>query len=247
MKGIILSGGLGTRLYPLTKVTSKQLLPVYDRPMIFYPLNTLLSAGIKEILIIVSPERAGDYLRILGSGKDFKAKFTYEIQDRPEGLPQAFTIGEQFIGRSSVALILGDNIFTDDFSEHIAKFESGAHIFAKKVPDPQRMGVVRFDKKMKPVEIIEKPKEFVSDYAIPGMYLYDNHVVDVAKNLTPSARGELEIVDVHRWYLERSELAVSVIDGDWIDAGTVESLYAAGKLMHDVSQRAKQKLKAAKS
>ncbi len=239
MKGIILSGGLGTRLYPLTKVTSKQLLPVYDRPMIFYPLQTLLSAGITEVLIVVSPERAGDYLRILGSGKEFGAKFTYEIQDKPEGLPQAFTIAETFIEKSDVALILGDNIFMDDFSGAIKSFKSGAHIFAKKVPDPQRMGVVRFDDQMRAVEIIEKPKAFVSDYAIPGLYLYDSRVVEVAKQLVPSARGELEITDIHRWYMERGELAVSTINGEWIDAGTFESLYRANQLMHDTATAAK--------
>src|ERR1700722_7553647 len=196
MKGIILSGGLGTRLYPLTKVTSKQLLPVYDRPMIFYPLATLLSAGITEILIIVPPERAGDYLRILGSGKDFGAKFSYEIQDKPEGLPQAFSIAETFIEKSDVALILGDNIFADDFSGVIKNFKGGGHIFAKKVSDPQRMGVVRFDENMRAVEIVEKPKTFVSDYAVPGLYLYDSRVVEIAKQLSPSARGELEITDI---------------------------------------------------
>lgn len=239
MKGIVLSGGLGTRLYPLTKVTSKQLLPVYDRPMIFYPLQTLLSAGVTEILIIVSPERAGDYLRILGSGKEFGAKFTYEIQDKPEGLPQAFTIAETFLDTSDVALILGDNIFMDDFSDAIKGFKSGAHIFAKKVPDPQRMGVVRFNENMKPVEIVEKPKTFVSDYAIPGLYLYDSRVVEIAKQLVPSARGELEITDIHNWYMERGELSVSTINGEWIDAGTFESLYRANQLMHDSAQHVK--------
>jgi glucose-1-phosphate thymidylyltransferase len=240
MKGIILSGGLGTRLYPLTKVTSKQLLPVYDRPMIFYPLQTLLRAGITEILIIVSPERAGDYLRILGSGRDFGAKFTYEIQDKPEGLPQAFTIGEVFIESSDVALILGDNIFADDFSDAIKSFTGGAHIFAKKVSDPERMGVVRFDEGMRAVEIVEKPKTFVSDYAIPGMYLYDSRVVSVAKQLLPSARGELEIVDLHKWYMQRGELSVSVLDGEWIDAGTFESLYRASQWAHGSAQRGKE-------
>ena len=236
MKGIILSGGLGTRLYPLTKVTSKQLLPVYDRPMIFYPLQTLLDAGIREILIIVSPERAGDYLRILGSGKDFGAKFTYEIQDKPEGLPQAFTIAETFIEKSDVALILGDNIFTDDFTSVVSAFRGGAHIFAKKIPDPERMGVVKFDDQMRVEKIVEKPATFVSDYAIPGFYLYDSRVVEAAKQLAPSARGELEIVDLHNWYLARSELTVSVINGEWIDAGTFESLYAAGHLARRIAQ-----------
>ena len=181
------------------------------------------------------------YLRILGSGKEFGAKFTYEIQEKPEGLPQAFTIGDTFIGTSDVALILGDNIFTDDFSEHIKNFRGGAHIFAKKVPDPERMGVVRFDGHGRAVEIVEKPKAFVSGYAIPGMYLYDSRVVDVAKHLAPSDRGELEIVDVHRWYMERGELAVSVINGEWIDAGTFESLFRANRMAHDLAMANAQK------
>lgn len=224
MKGIILAGGNGTRLKPLTNVTSKQLLPVYNKPMIFYPLETLLNAGIRDILIIIAPDRAGDFLRLLGSGKDFNAKFTYEIQDKPEGLAQAFIIGEKFIGNDSVAMILGDNIFEDNFIEAIKAFRSGAHIFAKKVPDPERSGVVSFDKNMRAVKIIEKPKEFVSPYAITGLYLYDNRVVEVAKQLKPSTRGELEIVDLHNWYLSRNELNVSVIEGEWIDAGTFDSL-----------------------
>ena len=230
MKGIILSGGSGTRLHPLTKVTSKQLLPIYNKPMIFYPLQTLLDAGIKDILIIVAPERAGDYLRLLGSGKEFGVKFTYEIQDKPEGLAQAFILGENFIGDDSVCMILGDNIFEDDFSEAIANFSSGGLVFATKVPDPERSGVVVFDEKMKATKIVEKPKEHISDYAIPGLYVYDNRVVEAAKQVKPSARGELEIVDLHNWYLEKGELKVQVLKGEWIDAGTFESLYKATEL-----------------
>ncbi|HCC73806.1 MAG TPA: spore coat protein, partial [Candidatus Komeilibacteria bacterium] len=206
MRGIILSGGAGTRLRPCTKITSKQLLPVYNRPMIYYPLNTLIKAGIKEILIIVAPERAGDYLNLLGSGRQFGVKFTYEIQDQPKGLPQAFTIGENFIDDQPVAMILGDNIFEDDFTAEIKKFTGGAKIFAKKVTDPERSGVVKFNKQMQVEKIVEKPKKWISDYAITGLYLYDSRVVQLARNLKPSARGELEIVDLHNWYFKRHEL-----------------------------------------
>ena len=227
MRGIILSGGSGTRLRPLTKITSKQLLPIYNRPMIYYPLNTLIKAGIKEILIIVSPERAGDYLNLLGSGKEFGVKFTYEIQDKPEGLAQAFIIGENFIDNEDVTMILGDNIFEDDFSEEIKNFKGGAKIFAKHVSDPERFGVVKFDKAMKAEKIVEKPQEFLSNYAVTGLYVYDKRVVQVAKNMKPSARGELEITDVNNWYLEQGELSVAMVAGEWLDAGTFDSLLKA--------------------
>jgi glucose-1-phosphate thymidylyltransferase len=230
MKGIILAGGSGTRLFPLTKVTSKQLLPIYDRPMIFYPLETLLKGGIKEILFIVSPDRAGDFLRLLGSGKEFGARFAFEIQDKPEGLAQAFVIGESFVGDDSVCLILGDNIFEDDFSEKIKRFNTGAQIFAKKVPDPERFGVVKFSESGVAEKIVEKPTEFLSDYAITGLYLFDKRVFDVAKNLKPSARGEYEITDVQNWYLQKNELSVEIVAGEWIDAGTFESLHKASVL-----------------
>ncbi|PIP75892.1 spore coat protein, partial [Candidatus Kuenenbacteria bacterium CG22_combo_CG10-13_8_21_14_all_39_9] len=169
MRGIILSGGSATRLRPCTKVTSKQLLPIYNRPMIYYPLNTLIKAGIKEILIIVAPERAGHYLNLFGSGTEFGVQFTYEIQDKPRGLAEAFIIGENFIDDDNVAMILGDNIFEDDFSEDIKNFKSGGKVFAKKVPDPERFGVVQFNNNMKAVKIEEKPKEWISDYAITGL------------------------------------------------------------------------------
>lgn len=230
MKGIILSGGFGTRLLPLTKVTSKQLLPIYDKPMIFYPLQTLLDAGIKDILIIVAPERAGDYLRLLGSGKEFGARFVYEIQDKPEGLAQAFVIGENFIDDDNVCMILGDNIFEDNFSKTIKNFKSGGHVFAKKVLDPERFGQVKFDEHMKAVQIEEKPKEKLSDYAITGLYLYDQRVIEVAKAMKPSARGELEITELHNRYLQKGELKVDIVSGEWIDAGTFESLYKASEL-----------------
>jgi glucose-1-phosphate thymidylyltransferase len=211
MRGIILSGGSGTRLRPLTKITSKQLLPVYHRPMIYYPLNTLIKAGIKEILIIVSPERAGDYLNLSGSGKEFGVRFTYEIQDKPEGLAQAFIIGEKFIGDDDVIMILGDNIFEDDFSEEIKNFTSGAKIFAE----------------MKAEEIVEKPKEFISNYAVTGLYIYDSRVVEVAKQIKASERGELEITDVNNWFLTKNELTVAKVKGELLDAGTFDSLLKA--------------------
>lgn len=232
MRGIILSGGEGTRLRPLTRVTSKQLLPIYNKPMIFYPLQTLLNAGIKEILIIVAPDHCGDYMKVLGSGKEFGSgvRFTYEIQDKPEGLAQAFIIGENFIDKESVTLILGDNIYEDDFSGIIKNFSSGAHVFAKEVPDPERFGVVTFNEQGKAEQIVEKPKEFLSNFAVTGLYIYDNRVVEIAKNLKPSPRGELEITDVNNWYLEKGELTVSQVTGEWIDAGTFESLFRANEL-----------------
>lgn len=231
MKGIILAGGGGTRLSPLTKVTSKQLLPIYNRPMVYYPLQTLLRAGIRDILIIVAPDHAGDFLQYLGSGKEFGAKFAYEIQDKPEGLSQAFVIGEEFIGSDNVTMILGDNIFADDFSAEIKNFQSGGQVFAKKVPDPERFGVVKFDENGRAVQIEEKPKAWLSDYAITGLYIYDNRVVEAAKNLKPSSRGELEIVDLHNFYLEKGELTVNKVRGEWIDAGTFDSLLSANMLI----------------
>lgn len=227
MRGIILSGGSGTRLRPLTKITSKQLLPIYNRPMIYYPLNTLIKAGIKEILIIVAPERAGDYLNLLGSGKEFGVKFTYEIQDHPEGLAQAFLIGENFIDQEDVVMILGDNIFEDDITEAVKSFKGGAKVFAKKVPDPERFGVVKFDENMKAEKIVEKPQEYLSNYAVTGLYIYDHRVIQVAKEMKPSARGELEITDVNNWFLEKGELEVATVEGEWLDAGTFESLLKA--------------------
>lgn len=233
MRGIILSGGSGTRLRPLTKITSKQLLPIYHRPMIYYPLNTLIKAGIKEILIIVAPERAGDYLNLLGSGREFGVKFTYEIQDHPEGIAQAFLIGENFIDNEDVALILGDNIFADDFIEEIQSFKGGAKIFAKQVPDPERFGVVKFDEKLKAEKIVEKPQAYLSDYAVTGLYIYDRRVVEAAKSISPSGRKELEITDVNNWYLAKGELDVAIVKGEWLDAGTFDSLLRAQNLAKD--------------
>lgn len=237
MRGIILSGGSATRLRPCTKVTSKQLLPVYNRPMIYYPLNTLLKAGIKEILIIVAPERAGDYLNLLGSGRKFGVKFTYEVQDKPKGLADAFIIGDNFIDEDDVVMILGDNIFEDDLSREIKNFKGGGRVFAKKVPDPERFGVVKFDKNNKATSIEEKPNRPKSNYCVTGLYIYDKRVVGIAKNLKPSNRGEIEITDINNWYLKRDELDVKLIKGEWIDAGTFNSLLRAQNFakekMHD--------------
>jgi len=236
MRGIILSGGQATRLKPCTKVTSKQLLPVYNRPMIYYPLNTLVKAGIKEILIIVSPERAGDYLNLLGSGKKIGVKFTYEIQDEPKGLAEAFIIGENFIDQEDVVMILGDNIFEDDLAEDIKNFKKGGKIFAKQVPDPERFGIVEFNENMKAITIEEKPKNPKSNYCVTGLYIYDSRVIEVAKNLKPSARGELEITDINNYYLNLGELEVAMVKGDWIDAGTFDSLLKAQNLAKEKLQ-----------
>ncbi|MBU0706377.1 NTP transferase domain-containing protein [Patescibacteria group bacterium] len=233
MKGIILAGGSGTRLHPLTKVTSKQLLPIYDKPMIYYPLNTLLRAGIRDILIIVAPERSGDFLNLLGSGKEFGARFTYEIQDKPEGLAQALLIGEQFIAGDKCALILGDNIYTDDFTAAISNFEKGAKVFAKKVPDPERFGVIEMDENGKVISMEEKPEHPKSFYAQTGFYLYDEKACRLAKSLRPSERGELEIVDLNNIYLANGELQAEVLKGEWIDAGTFESLHQASVIVRE--------------
>lgn len=233
MRGIILSGGSGTRLRPLTKITSKQLLPVYNRPMIYYPLNTLIRAGITEIMIIIAPERAGDYLNLLGSGQQFGVKFTYEIQDKPEGIAQAFLIGENFIDNENVTLILGDNIFEDDLSKDIQSFNSGARIFAKQVPDPERFGVVKFDSQGQAEAIVEKPKNKISDYAVTGLYVYDHQVVEAAKEIKPSARGELEITDINNWYLAKGQLDVATVTGEWLDTGTFDSLLKAQQFAKD--------------
>lgn len=234
MKGIILAGGAGTRLKPLTTVTSKQLLPIYDQPMVFYPLQTLLDAGIREVLIIVAPERAGDYLRVLGSGKEFGAKFTYEIQDKPNGLAEAFIIGESFIDGQPVTMILGDNLYLDDkheIAQAITSFTSGGRVFAKEVPDPERFGVVEFDAQKQVLSIEEKPKAPRSNFAVTGLYIFDGRVSEIAKNLKPSARGELEIVDVQKTYLKEEQLDVRMFTGTWLDTGTFETLLEAGNIV----------------
>ncbi len=230
MKGIILSGGLGTRLYPLTKVTSKQLLPIYDKPMIFYPIEKLVESGVKEILIIVAPDHCGDYMRVLGSGKEWGVKFTYEIQDKPDGLAQAFIIGENFLDDGdNVTLILGDNIFEDSIADAVKNFQSGATIFVKEVPveERSRLGNVILDKENKVLDIEEKPMHPKSPYAQTGIYIYDKQVVGAAKQQKPSARGELEITDLNNWYREKGILKAEIMQGAWIDAGTIEAYHEA--------------------
>lgn len=240
MKGIILAGGSGTRLRPLTLVSSKQLLPVYDQPMVYYPLQTLIQSGIKEILIIVAPDRAGDFLRVLGSGKQFGVKFTYEIQDKPRGLADAFIIGEDFIDHEAVTMILGDNLFLDDegeLAEAIQTFKHGGRVFAKEVPDPQRFGVVEFNQDRRVLSIEEKPTKPKSHYAVTGLYVFDNDVCAIAKTLKPSARDELEIVDIQRHYLDQGKLDVRMFTGEWLDTGTFDSLLAAGVMVSEWKRR----------
>ncbi len=230
MKGIILAGGRATRLRPLTKITSKQLLPVYNKPMIFYPIETLVKSGIEEILIIMAPDYSGHFLNLLGSGKEFGVRFTYEIQEEPRGLADAFKIGRNFVGNSDVALILGDNIFDYDFTKDISSFKGGALNFVKKVHDPQRYGVVEIDRDMKVLSIEEKPKVPKSEYASVGFYVYDSRVCEIANNLKPSARGEIEIngnPSINNTYLEMGELQARIIEGVWEDAGTFDSLLRA--------------------
>ncbi len=231
MKGIILAGGKATRLRPLTKITSKQLLPVYNKPMIYYPIQTLVKAGVTDILVIVAPEYSGQFLNLLGSGSELGANLSYEVQDEPRGLADAFIVGEKFIGDDNVAMVLGDNIFEHDFSESVSSFKSGAIIFAKKVPDPERSGVVEFDENYKVLSIVEKPQHPKSDYAIVGFYIYDNKVIEYAKSLKPSERGELEIVGLHNKYLQAGELDVKIIEGMWEDAGTIDSLLRVNNLI----------------
>jgi len=234
MKGIILAGGTATRLFPLTTTTSKQLLPVYDRQMVFYPLNVLLKAGIKEVLIIVAPEHSGQFLNLLGSTfEDYGIHIEFKVQKVPRGLAEAFIIGENFINSDNVTMILGDNIFEDDFSSEIKSFQSGGHIFAKKVPDPERYGVVKFNKNNKAVKIIEKPQKWISDFAIPGLYIYDSQVTEIAKRVKSSKRGELEITSLHNFYMKKGELSVSTFEGEWLDAGTFDSLLEAGKIVKE--------------
>jgi glucose-1-phosphate thymidylyltransferase len=235
MKGIILAGGTGTRLLPATAVASKQLLPVYDRPMIFYPLNTLIQAGITDILIIVSPDHSGNYLNLLGSLLEKKGvHITFRVQRSPKGLAEAYILAEDFLDNEASVMILGDNIFEDDFTDAIKSFKKGGRIFAKKVPDPERFGIVEFHNETQAViSLEEKPQTPKSEYAIPGIYIYDNRAVEYAKNLKPSARGELEIVDIHKQYLEQEELDVRILQGGWFDTGTHDALLDASLFARD--------------
>ena len=247
MKGIILAGGSGTRLYPITKGISKQLMPVYDKPMIYYPLSVLMLAGIKEILFITTPQDQDQFKRLLGDGSEIGCSFTYEVQHEPNGLAQAFVIGEKFIGNDKVCLILGDNIFYGaGFSKLVQSFNdvNGAAVFAYEVNDPERYGVVEFNEQKQAISIEEKPKQPKSNYAVPGLYFYDNSVVEIAKNIAPSPRGEYEITDVNRVYLEKGTLQVGIMNRGtaWLDTGTFDSFADACEFVRVIEKRQSQKV-----
>jgi len=231
MKGVILAGGTGSRLMPLTKVTNKHLLPVYNKPMIYYPLQTLIGVGIKDILIVSGPGHAGHFVNLLGSGKEFGVKLSYEIQDEAGGIAQALSLAEDFADNESVCVILGDNIFEDNID--IKDYKEGARIYLKEVPDSHRFGVAEIDKTSKVLNIEEKPKSPKSNFAVTGLYIYDNKVFDIIKTLKPSARGELEITDVNNYYIKKGKMDSRLLKGFWSDAGTFESLFRASKLIKE--------------
>ena len=242
MKGIVLAGGSGTRLHPLTLAVSKQLMPVYDKPMIYYPISVLILAGIREILIISTPQDVPLFQKLLGDGKKYGCDFQYAVQEHPNGLAEAFIIGENFIGKDKVALILGDNIFYGSGLPKLLKANTnpeGGIIYAYHVNDPERYGVVEFDENNHAISIEEKPIKPKSNFAVPGIYFYDNEVITIAKNITPSKRGELEITDVNKVYLEKGKLKVTVLDRGtaWLDTGTFESLMQAGQFVQAIEQR----------
>jgi len=242
MKGIILAGGSGTRLYPITKAISKQLMPIYDKPMIYYPLSVLMLAGIKDVLIITTPEDQEGFIRLLGDGAELGCNFQFAVQEKPNGLAQAFVIGADFIGDDKAALVLGDNIFYGSgFSKLIQSFNdvNGAAIFAYPVADPERYGVVEFDKDFKALSLEEKPVTPKSNYAVPGLYFYDNSVIEIAKNIAPSPRGEYEITDVNKVYLENGTLQVGLMDRGmaWLDTGTFDSLSDASEFVRVIEKR----------